>query len=75
MKKSEGAKIIKEVARNRGVTVAEVRREMELAIDAAMSNPDPAVRAHWETYGRKPTPEEFIVDVAKRILEDMGRKE
>ena len=69
MKKSKGAKAIERVAIKNGVSVAEVRREMELAIDEAISSPEPAARSFWEPYiksGTKPTPEEFIAIVAKK---------
>ena len=70
MKNSKGIKAIEQVALNRGISVIEVRKEIEIAIDAAMSNPDPAIQALWEQYrkkGSKPTPEEFIVSMAKKV--------
>ena len=73
MKKSRGVKAIKEIARKRGIRVAEARREMELAIDAAMLNPDPASQEFWDKYmqsGNKLTPEDFIVYIAKKIESD-----
>jgi hypothetical protein len=36
MKKSRGVKAIKEMARKRAIRVAEIRREMKLAINAAI---------------------------------------
>lgn len=73
MKKSRGAKAIEEVARKNNISVAEVRREIEIAIVAAMSCPDPAAKAFWDKYiqsGRKPTPEEFIIYMAKKTNAD-----
>jgi len=70
VRKFDGAKAIKETAQKNGISVTEVRREIKLAINAAMLNPDPAARAFWDKYilnGNKPTPEEFIVYVAKKI--------
>ena len=46
MKKSKGVKAIEQVALQNGVGVAEVRKEIELAIDAAMASPEPAARAY-----------------------------
>ncbi len=70
MKKCEGKKAIKQVAKNKGVSIAEVRREIEIAIDIAMVNPDSNAQASWNQYtqaGTKPTPEEFIVYMAKQV--------
>ena len=43
-KEERGARIIEQMARNRGIGCMEVRRELEMAIDAVMANPDPEVR-------------------------------
>ncbi|MDL2287046.1 hypothetical protein LJB90_00560 [Eubacteriales bacterium OttesenSCG-928-G02] len=70
MKKSKGEKAIEDVAKSNGISVAEARKEIELAIDMAMANPDPTAKAFWAVYiknGKKPTPEEFIVYMAKRV--------
>jgi len=70
MRKSKGFKAIEAVAAKHGISVEECRMEISLAIDVAMSNPDPAVRAYWAGVPRKgdrPTPEEFIVYVAEKI--------
>ena len=66
----KGKKAIIEVARKNGISVAEVRKEMEFAIDAAMKNPDPMTKRVWDECfpnGKKPTPEEFIVYIAKKV--------
>ena len=70
MKKSKGLKALEQVAIQNGVSVAEVRKEIEIAIDAAMANPDPAARDFWDKYiknNQKPAPEEFIIYIAKKI--------
>ena len=70
MKKSKGLRAIEEVAIMHGISVTEAREEIEIAIDAAISNPDPTARVFWDRYiryGRKPTPEEFVVYMAKRV--------
>lgn len=69
MKKSKGLKAIERVAIQNGVSVEEVRKEIECAINAGMSNPDPTARAFWDKYiksGRKPSAEEFIVYMAEK---------
>jgi len=73
MRKSKGKKAIEQVALKSGINVAEARREIELAIDAAIANPDPTVQAFWDKYikgDRKPTPEEFIVYMADKIKKE-----
>ena len=47
----------------------EVRREMELAMQAGQANPDPAVQAMWNSIPRKGprlTLEEFVAYLAKK---------
>ena len=64
MTENEGLKAIEMVALRNGVPVSEVRKEIELAIDAAMASPDRDARAFWDQYiqsGRRPTPEEVIL--------------
>lgn len=59
--------VIEMVAKQHGVSKAEVMREMELAIESARENPDPDAQAYFtELFGdRTPTPEEFIKKVSK----------
>ena len=60
----KAARNIKRVARQNGVSEEEVRRDMLVAMNAARSNDDPAVKARWETFryrGPEPTLEEFLV--------------
>jgi len=67
---SEGKRAIEKVAQKHGISVAEVRKEMELAIEAAMANPDHTAKEFWDKYiksGRRPTPEEFIVYIANKV--------
>lgn len=57
--------IYRKIARQNGVSVAEVREEMQKAIDAAWDNPDKTAENKFMQYQvkpdeTKPTPEEFI---------------
>ena len=48
----------------------EVRREMQIAIDAGFDNPDPAVQEEWKKMtlkGDRPTPEEVINYAVKKL--------
>lgn len=61
------ADIIRRIARAHHVPEAQVRADMEEAMNAGRNNPDPAVQARWAAFpyaGEKPTIEEFILWVA-----------
>lgn len=54
-----------------GNTVEEVRKEIRLAMIAAMCNPDPAVQKRWREIphtGDTITPEDLITYIAKQCL-------
>lgn len=56
-------KIIRQIASANRVSSMEVREKMQLAMEAAMTNPDPAVQAMWDSIpkkGSKPTLDEFM---------------
>ncbi len=58
------AGIIKRIAHAHHVPEAQVRADMEEAMNAGKNNPDPAVQAQWATFhyaGAEPTLEEFIL--------------
>lgn len=64
----KGKKIIKQIAKQNGVSVDEVRRDMEIAIKEAYQNP--ATRQEWSRLfgeGIMPTPEEFICTISKEV--------
>jgi len=72
MKKSKGARVIERVAVEHNVSVAEVRLEIQKAIDDAFENKDQNAYAKdfWNKWkGRKPTPEEVIVAVSKNTVD------
>ena len=51
-------------------TPEEVRREMQIAIDAGFDSPDPAVQEEWKKMtlkGDRPTPEEVINYAVKKL--------
>lgn len=58
-------KIYKQIAKEHGVSVAEVKRDMQEAINAAYA--DPNIYANYvERKNEIPTPEEFIIHLANR---------
>ena len=72
MNKKKIKKALREVARKHGVSVAEVRREIELATKMAQTNPDPQSQAIWDSIPRKGdrhTPEEVIAHISKVVDE------
>ena len=63
MTEKELERIIAQVARQQKTAPAVVRREMEVAMEAAMADTDPAVQARWARIprkGEKITLEEFM---------------
>lgn len=72
-RKINAKEALRKVALANNTTVEEVKREIMIAMDAAMENPDPAIQAMWRTIpheGEKPTPEEFITFVASMVIEE-----
>ena len=70
MNTSDAARVIKNLARQNGVSVGEYRREIELALADSMASSDPAVQAYWAGIprkGKRPTLEEVAVYMAKRV--------
>lgn len=68
-KKKDTKTIIKTIARQEGVSVTEVIKEMENSIEKAKNSPDPKKQAEFKRlFGdRTPTPEEFIHTVAREL--------
>lgn len=69
MKKSKFTRVLEKVAAQNGVDIFEVRREIELAINAGMENSDPVVRDKWKALspnGHPPSPEELIAYLSKQ---------
>lgn len=61
---------ISKVAAENGMTVKEVREEMQKAIDEGMNSTDPQAMELWKNCpkkGDKPTPEELIDYIAKIV--------
>lgn len=68
-KKRDTKDLLKTIARVHGISVKEVRAEMQKTIDEARSNPDPEKQAEFKKYfgNRTPTPEEFIYIMTKKL--------
>ena len=62
--------IYEKIAEKYNTTPEEVRREMQIAIDAGFDDPDTAVQAEWKKVnlkGDRPTPEEVINYAVKQL--------
>lgn len=68
--KRDSRKMFKEVARIHGISVSEVKEQMQVAIDEARNNPDPEKQAEFQRLfgNRTPTPEEFICVTSKKLF-------
>lgn len=70
MRRKDITKVFEEIATREGVSVAEIREEIQKAIDAGLESPDPAVQQRWSKMpckGDKPTPEDVIAYVVGQI--------
>lgn len=67
---SEVTEALKRIAMRYNKSVEEIREDMRVAIDEAMSNPKPEVVQVWQKYkknGYKPSPEEYIMMLLSEI--------
>ena len=70
MEKQKALLALKQVASRNGVPLAEVIREIDLAIAAAMQSEDPDLRAQWAripTEGDVPTAIVVVAYLARRL--------
>jgi len=62
-------KMYREIAKKHGVTVAEVKRDMQEAINEAYISPNQSAQG-IKRKGDIPTPNEFINHIAKKIKDE-----
>ena len=68
LKKRDIKKAWKAGAKAGGMSLTEVRENIEVMIDEAMNSTDPEVRANFKKYfgNKRPTPEEYIYIITKK---------
>jgi len=70
MKKSVGEKAILKLAKEKNLSVEEIRKEIQIAIDAGMVSDDHEAKAQWTKMcnnGNPPTPEEVITYLSEEV--------
>ena len=65
--------IIRQIAKENGVSPAEVKKDMQEAIREAMASPDPKVQAEWKKIspsGKEPSIEELLTYLTLRLVSE-----
>lgn len=72
MDTAKAKRALKKLAKQKGISEKEIRREIEITIEEAMKSPEPQAQAFWKAIphkGEQPTPEEVIAYIADMVKE------
>ncbi|TEB05603.1 hypothetical protein Psch_02644 [Pelotomaculum schinkii] len=72
MDTAKAKRALKKLAKQKGISEKEVRREIEIAIEEAMKSPELQAQAFWKSIphkGEQLTPEEVIAYIADMVKE------
>ena len=74
MKQNQFETILEQIAKKQNTSKAQIRKEMQKAMDLAMASKDPIIQARWARIprsGEKVTLEEFVEYVATQVSSNL----
>lgn len=74
MNTRKASRTLQKLAKEKGIGIEEIRREIMIAFEEGRKNPDPAIQASWKeipSKGEYPTPEEVIAYMSKKIKKQL----